>query len=68
MPPTNVIDRYPVKTNMRWYVFLAVLAICAINYFDRAIISICMPVMQKDLQFSAAVVGLVFSSFFWATP
>ena len=65
MPPTNVIDRYPVKTNMRWYVFLAVLAICAINYFDRAIISICMPVMQKDLQFSAAVVGLVFSSFFW---
>jgi ACS family D-galactonate transporter-like MFS transporter len=52
-------------THFRWYVFAAVLVLCAINYFDRAVLSICMPLIQKDLHFSAQVVGIILSSFFW---
>jgi len=52
-------------TYFRWYVFVALLVLCAINYFDRAVLSICMPLIQKDLNFSAPVVGIVLSSFFW---
>src|SRR5208283_3704184 len=52
-------------TNVRWYVFVAVLALCTVNYFDRAVISLCMPVMAKDLQFGPQIIGVIFSSFFW---
>jgi len=46
-------------------VFVAVLALCTVNYFDRAVISLCMPVMAKDLQFGPQIIGVIFSSFFW---
>lgn len=52
-------------TSVRWYVFLAVLALCTINYFDRAVISLCMPAMEKDLHFGPQIIGVIFSSFFW---
>jgi MFS transporter, ACS family, D-galactonate transporter len=52
-------------TNVRWFVFFALLILCAINYFDRAVISICMPLIQKDLNFSPEMTGLILSSFFW---
>ena len=52
-------------TYFRWYVFIALMVLCAINYFDRAVLSICMPLIQKDLGFSAPVVGIILSSFFW---
>ena len=52
-------------TRVRWHVFLAVLVLCTINYFDRAVISLCMPVMEKDLHFGPQVIGIILSSFFW---
>ena len=52
-------------TNVRWQVFFTLLILCTINYVDRAVLSICMPDIQKDLDFSPAVVGFILSAFFW---
>jgi ACS family D-galactonate transporter-like MFS transporter len=56
----------PMKpTNVRWQVFLVILAMVAINYVDRAVLSIAMPAISKDLQLDPTVVGIILSSFFW---
>jgi ACS family D-galactonate transporter-like MFS transporter len=52
-------------TKVRWHVFLMLLALVTINYVDRAVLSIAMPEISKDLNFDPAVVGLILSSFFW---
>ena len=52
-------------TNVRWQIFLTMLALATINYVDRAVLSIAMPVIQKDLQLDPAFVGVILSSFFW---
>ncbi|MFC4766781.1 MFS transporter [Effusibacillus consociatus] len=52
-------------TNVRWQVFLMLLALVTINYVDRAVLSIAMPAISKDLHFDPAVVGVILSSFFW---
>lgn len=52
-------------SNVRWYVFVTVLILCTVNYFDRAVISLCMPVMEKDLHFGPQLIGVILSSFFW---
>lgn len=52
-------------TNVRWFVFLAILVLCSINYVDRAVLSVLMPAIQADLGFSPVLVGFVFSAFFW---
>ena len=39
--------------------------ICTINYIDRAVISVCMPQIQEELNFSPEVVGAILSAFFW---
>ncbi|MBU2700445.1 ACS family D-galactonate transporter-like MFS transporter [Sporomusaceae bacterium BoRhaA] len=53
------------KTNVRWTVFIMLAIICTINYIDRAVISVCMPQIQKELQFSPEIVGAILSAFFW---
>lgn len=52
-------------TNVRWRVFLALLILVTINYVDRAVISVLMPMIQEDLQFSPELVGVILSAFFW---
>lgn len=37
--------------------------ICTINYIDRAVISVCMPQIQEELNFSPEVVGAILSAF-----
>lgn len=39
--------------------------ICTINYIDRAVISVCMPQITEELQFSPEIVGAILSAFFW---
>ncbi|MDM8150093.1 MFS transporter [Priestia megaterium] len=56
---------YTKPTNVRWQVFIMLLILCAINYVDRAVLSIAMPLIQKDLELDPAIVGLILSSFFW---
>jgi MFS transporter, ACS family, D-galactonate transporter len=52
-------------TNVRWQIFIAMLVLATINYVDRAVLSIAMPEIQKDLHLDPAVVGVILSSFFW---
>jgi MFS transporter, ACS family, D-galactonate transporter len=53
------------KTNARWTIFIMLAIICTINYIDRAVISVCMPQIQAELQFSPEIVGAILSAFFW---
>lgn len=53
------------KTNTRWFIFVMLAIICTINYIDRAVISVCMPQIQEELQFSPETVGAILSAFFW---
>ena len=53
------------NTNARWNIFFMLAIICTINYIDRAVISVCMPQIQEELNFSPEVVGAILSAFFW---
>ncbi|MBI0579632.1 MFS transporter [Neobacillus cucumis] len=59
------IDLAAKPTNIRWRVFFMLLMLVTINYVDRAVLSIAMPAIQKDLGLDAAVVGTILSAFFW---
>lgn len=43
------IDLVAKPTNVRWRVFIMLLLLVTINYVDRAVLSIAMPEIQKDL-------------------
>ena len=50
--------------SQRWFVVGLLFLAGVINYLDRAALSIAAPLIQKDLNFSHAQMGIVFSSFF----
>ena len=50
--------------SQRWFVVALFFLAGVINYLDRAALSIAAPLIQKDLNFSHAQMGIVFSSFF----
>ncbi|RKE38150.1 D-galactonate transporter [Paraburkholderia sp. BL23I1N1] len=50
--------------SQRWFVVALLFLAGVINYLDRAALSIAAPLIQKDLNFSHAQMGVVFSSFF----
>jgi ACS family D-galactonate transporter-like MFS transporter len=52
-------------TNVRWSIFIVLLILCTINYIDRAVLSVTMPSIQKELGLDPALVGFVLSAFFW---
>ena len=51
-------------TNVRWRIFLLMLMLIAINYIDRASISVAMPVISKEFALDLRTQGLILSSFF----
>ncbi|RXZ45335.1 MFS transporter [Crenobacter cavernae] len=53
------------KTGVRWKVFLMMLFLIALNYIDRASLSVAMPLIAKEFDLSPAMQGLLLSSFFW---
>jgi ACS family D-galactonate transporter-like MFS transporter len=53
-------------TNVRWRIFFLILATVAINYIDRASLSVAMPVISREFNISPAIQGLLLSSFFWS--
>lgn len=53
------------RSNARWRIFFMLAIICTINYIDRAVISVCMPQIKEELQFSPEIVGAILSAFFW---
>ncbi|UUC91892.1 MULTISPECIES: MFS transporter [Comamonas] len=52
-------------TKVRWKIFLMMLFLIAVNYIDRASLSVAMPMIAKEFDLSPAVQGLLMSSFFW---
>lgn len=53
------------RTSARWSIFAILLILCTINYVDRAVLSVCMPSIQKELNLDPALVGVILSAFFW---
>jgi ACS family D-galactonate transporter-like MFS transporter len=54
-----------VSTRVRYGILAIIVIATAINYLDRANLSIVAPVVKKDLHISAAEMGLIFSAFGW---
>ena len=52
-------------TNVRWRIFLLILATVAINYIDRASLSVAMPMISREFNITPSIQGLLFSGFFW---
>ncbi|MFM0050413.1 MFS transporter [Caballeronia grimmiae] len=52
-------------TNVRWKIFLLLLALVSINYIDRAALSVAMPAIAQEFDLSPERQGLILSSFFW---
>ena len=51
-------------TNVRWRIFLLMLMLIAINYVDRASISVAMPVISKEFDIDLTTQGFILSAFF----
>jgi len=54
-----------VSTRVRYGILAIIVIATAINYMDRANLSIVAPDVKKDLHISAAELGLIFSAFSW---
>jgi MFS transporter, ACS family, D-galactonate transporter len=53
------------RTTVRWKIFFMLLCLVAVNYVDRASLSVAMPLIAKEFSLSPAMQGLILSSFFW---
>lgn len=63
---SNGKDLVQKKTNVRWMVVALLFIITAINYADRATISIAGPAISKELGLTSVHMGYIFSAFGWA--
>ncbi|HDR9871833.1 TPA: MFS transporter [Burkholderia cenocepacia] len=63
--PTS-LDAAARPTNVRWRIFLLMLLLVAINYIDRASLSVAMPLIAPEFNLSPALEGLMLSAFFWS--
>ena len=52
-------------TSVRWRMFGLLFVMIAINYIDRATLSVAMPVISKEFAIPADMQGILLSSFFW---
>lgn len=53
-------------TTVRWRIFLILLLLSAINYIDRASLSVAMPLISAEFEMTPALEGLMLSAFFWS--
>jgi ACS family D-galactonate transporter-like MFS transporter len=54
------------RTSVRWRIFLIMLLLTAINYIDRASLSVALPLISSEFQIPPALEGLMLSAFFWS--
>ncbi len=64
MTQTQVTDS-SFKTRARLGVLVLITGATMINYLDRAVMGVAAPALTAELGLSAAVMGIVFSSFSW---
>ena len=53
-------------TTVRWRIFLILLLLSAINYIDRASLSVALPLISSEFEMTPALEGLMLSAFFWS--
>lgn len=56
----------PISNARRWLIVGLLFAAALINYFDRATLSVALPLVSHDLGLGPARKGLLLSSFFWS--
>ncbi len=54
------------KSHVRWYICAMLFAMTAINYADRATLSLAGPAASKELGMDAIALGYIFSAFGWS--
>ena len=66
--PAQVIDAAGAErpTTVRWRIFLILLLLSAINYIDRASLSVALPLISTEFEMTPALEGLMLSAFFWS--
>lgn len=65
LPPVGGDAVYTsARTSVRWRIFLLMLMLIAINYVDRASISVAMPAIAKEFDLDLATQGFILSAFF----
>lgn len=52
--------------NLRYYILFLIFVVTAVNYADRAIVSIAGPAMADEFGLDPVALGLVFSAFGWS--
>ncbi|RZT35527.1 MFS transporter [Cupriavidus agavae] len=66
MPTTShAATMTATRSSVRWKIFVMMLFLIAINYIDRASLSVAMPLIAKEFDLSPTMQGLILSSFFW---
>ncbi len=67
MHPSNDTSEITLLSNRhRWWIVGLLFAASMINYFDRATISIALPLISRDLALGPKEKGLLLSAFFWS--
>ena len=56
----------PKIENLRYYILFLIFAVTAVNYADRAIVSIAGPAMADEFGLDPVALGLIFSAFGWS--
>ena len=56
----------PKIANLRYYILFLIFAVTAVNYADRAIVSIAGPAMADEFALDPVALGLIFSAFGWS--
>lgn len=56
----------PRMTRVRWQIFALLFGMIAINYIDRATISVAMPLISKEFSIPPDMQGILLSAFFWS--
>src|SRR5437763_15836443 len=68
----EAVEALPVTTaqqlliRRRWLMAILLFLAGLINYFDRTIVSVALPVIAKDLHLGPARMGVLLSAFFWS--
>ncbi|TCZ64890.1 MFS transporter [Roseicella aquatilis] len=67
-PPTasGAEDARPQGSNVRWLILAMLFVLTAINYADRATLSIAGPAASRELGLNSVSMGYIFSAFGWA--
>lgn len=66
-PPSDVspTSNGSKPTNVRWRLFILLLALVTINYVDRGSLSVALPAINKEFNLPPELTGLLLSAFFW---